>query len=294
MRARLHDDAAASVAVHLFDDVAQDLLAITLRVVLILLTHTVDDAARGEVRAFDDLRELLRFNDDACSGHVHLSLLKDGVQVTHWQLRIGDLWSVPAVELAPRHARGGVIVTSDDGRAATATTVVRFLAQGKRVLAVDPFYFGESKLAKRDFLFALLVAAVGQRPLGIQAGQLASIARWWNAQHGGQEVAMVAEGPRSCTMALVAAAMETQRVNSVQLHRSLGSLRQVIEQNWAANKAPEMFCFGLLENYDILHLAALVTPRPITFHRPSDRARAELMPLEHWYAAFGLEHDPLP
>ena len=57
------------------------------------------------------------------------------------------------------------------------------LDEGHRVLAVDPFYIGESKIPSRDFLFALLVGAVGERPVGIQASQLAAIARWSKQQH---------------------------------------------------------------------------------------------------------------
>ena len=32
-------------------------------------------------------------------------------------------------------------------------------------MAIDPFYFGESKISTHDFLYSILVAAVGERPL---------------------------------------------------------------------------------------------------------------------------------
>ena len=57
---------------------------------------------------------------------------------------------------------------------------ISLLDSGKRVLAVDPFYFGESGLGKRAYLFGLLVSAVGERPLGIQTAQLSAICRWWS------------------------------------------------------------------------------------------------------------------
>ena len=38
------------------------------------------------------------------------------------------------------------------------------------MIAIDPFYFGECRIETRDYLYALLVSALGERPLGMQAG----------------------------------------------------------------------------------------------------------------------------
>jgi len=131
------------------------------------------------------------------------------------------------------------------------------------VVAVDPFYFSESRIPARDYLFALLVAAVGERPLGLQASQLMAAARWLQAGRKAGRVTLVAWGPRSSTFALVAAALEPKAVAGVELHGALGSLREVLERNWAVDKQPEMFCFGLLEAFDMPQLTALVRPRPV-------------------------------
>ena len=135
------------------------------------------------------------------------------------------------------------------------------------MLAVDPFYFGESKIPARDYLFALLVAGVGERPLGLQASQLAAAARWLQGERKAGPVTLVAYGPRSSTFALIAAALEPKAVAGVELHGALGSLKEVIEKNWSVDKQPEMFCFGLLEAFDIKQIAALVSPRPVSFAR---------------------------
>ncbi|HEX8202738.1 MAG TPA: hypothetical protein VF590_19835, partial [Isosphaeraceae bacterium] len=149
------------------------------------------------------------------------------------------------------------------------------LARGLRVVAVDPFYIGEPRFKERDYLFALLLGAVGDRPLGVPAGQLAAVARW--ARHEGDgPVTLVAVGPRTSTMALVAAALEEQAVGGLELHGPLGSLKEVIEQRREFAFAPELFCFGLLESFDVRDLAALVAPRPIAVRGASQRAKAEL------------------
>jgi hypothetical protein len=144
------------------------------------------------------------------------------------------------------------------------------LAEGNSVLAVDPFYLGESKIEKRDFLFALLVSSVGQRPLGVQAQQLQQIAKWRKTELKATAVSIHAFGPRTSLMALAAAASDTDEstIDGLALHGSLGSLREVIDQGGQVDKTPEQFCFGLLATADIPQMAALVAPRPVQFVRP--------------------------
>lgn len=241
----------------------------------------------------EKLASLTKYSHQQCVEKKVKSLEFDGVRSTFWRLRIGDTWTVPAVELIPPKANGTTIVVDDRGRAATSASVLNLLKNHQRVIAVDPFYFGESKIQQKDFLFALLVAAVGQRPLGIQASQLAATARWVQAKHPNESITLLANGPRSSTFALVAAGIETKAVAAVELHGALGSLKEMIEKNQNVQQTPEMFCFGLLEDFDILQLAALATPRPVTFNDPSDRAREELKPLDLLYERLGVDHKPI-
>ncbi len=191
---------------------------------------------------------------------------KAGIKATYWALQMGVDWTVPAVELVQGTPTITTILVADQGRRSVAIDAARLLEAGHRVVAVDPFYFGESKIAQRDFLFALLVAAVGDRPLGLQASQVAAVARWLQARGGGDRVALVARGPRTSLSALIAAGLEQEAIGSVELHESLASLTEVIENNWSVDQKPELFCFGLLEWFDIEHLAALVAPRPVITH----------------------------
>jgi hypothetical protein len=72
----------------------------------------------------------------------------------------------------------------------------------------------------------------------------------------------------------------------------LGSLKEVIERNWTVAQAPELFCFGLLESWDIKQIAALVAPRAVRFVDASDRVRQELADLGQWYRVLGSDFDP--
>jgi hypothetical protein len=128
---------------------------------------------------------------------------------------------------------------------------------------IDPFYLGENKLKTRDYLWGLFVSSVGERPLGVQASQIVAVSRWLKADRGGSGVRIVAVGPRTSLMALTAAALEPEAITGVEMHESLSSLKDIIQSDKVVNDAPEYFCFGLLEQFDLPHLKALVAPREV-------------------------------
>ena len=168
------------------------------------------------------------------------SAVADGLTIKRWRFKLNNEWTVPAVDISPGRVSSTVIVIGDQGRAVLTKEIQQLVSEGKRVLAVDPFYFGESKLSKRDYLFALLVSSIGDRPIGIQASQINAIARWLRTP-----VSIEAFGPRTSLIATVAAALESRSVNT---HEALPSLRDVIEKNMTVDKVPELFCFGLLHS----------------------------------------------
>ncbi|MDY0169186.1 MAG: acetylxylan esterase [Thermoguttaceae bacterium] len=256
------------------------------------LPAEADAAAAWQQAGRAKLRDIVRAKDYEVNAITAGDEEKDDVKATFWRLQMGGEWTVPAVELVRGEPDKTALLVTDEGRAAAAGKAAELLAAGYRVIAADPFYFGESKIAQRDFLFALLVAAVGDRPIGLQASQVAAIARWSAAKHAGP-VTVIALGTRSSAFALIAAALEEKAIGSVELHGSLGSLREVVEQNWTVNQKPELFCFGLLEAFDVKQLAALVAPRPARFMAPSERAKNELAGLAGWYQLWGIEFDPL-
>ncbi len=202
-----------------------------------------------------ELRTLTRWPEYRAEATQIAQQASEGVRITHWRLAMNGIWTVPAVELEPDAPVDTVLVIGDAGRAALSAEVQRLLQARHRVVAMDPFYFGECGMAKRDYLFALLAATVGERPLGIEAGQVAAVARWLRARHGAVRVA--AHGPRTSVVALVAAAVESDAIGAVTLVRPMRSLREAIENNLSVIQVPELFCFGLLAQFDMDGLKAL-------------------------------------
>jgi Acetyl xylan esterase (AXE1) len=257
------------------------------------LPTTKTDALKWQEENRKKLAELVRAKDYRVQATKAGGETKGDVAVTFWKLKLGDAWTVPAVELVRGQPKGTTLVIADAGRKSAAAQVDMLLATGQRVVAVDPFYFGEAKIAEKDYLFALLVAATGDRPLGIQASQVTAVARWLKAEYKDQPVTLLAIGPRTSTIALVAAALEPKGIDKMELQGSLGSLKEVIEQNQTVVAMPEMFCFGLFEAFDVKQLTALAAPRPVRFVSPTERTKTELAGLPAWYTLLGSDFDPL-
>lgn len=222
------------------------------------------------------LKQIVHFKKSQVKGTETGQKTKGNTTVTFWKLKVDQDWTVPAVEFSRGPSKSTTIVVADQGRKSLAGTVEKLLAQGENVLAIDPFYFGESKISQRDFLYGLLVAAVGERPLGIQSGQVTAIARWLRNTRSQTTVNVQSTGPRSSLYTLVAAAMEPEAISNVRLIDSMGSLKQIIEDNQSVNQAPELFCFGLLKAFDIKQIVELAGSEKVQFIDPSDRVKQEL------------------
>ena len=108
---------------------------------------------------------------------------------------------------------------------------------------------GESKTPSRGFLFALMVSTVGHRPLGIQASQISAVSSW--AKASGKPVHLHAVGPRTSLMALCAKATVRDCCDELNMTDAMSSLKEVITKDIGVNQQPELFCFGLLEHFDI-------------------------------------------
>ena len=245
------------------------------------------DAVNWQRVRRDTLRSIVRAKDYEVHGIATASEKRDDLEATFWRLQLGEDWTLPAVELVRGDARQTAIVVTDQGRAGAAADAARLLDAGYRVLAVDPVHVGECEIPQRAYLFPMLVAGVGERPLGLEASQLAAVARWSMARHPGCPVTLFARGPRTATAALVAGALEEKAIGRVEVFESLGSFKEVIEKSWTVRDKPELFCFGLLESFDVLQLAALIAPRPVQFHEPSDRVKTELAGLRAWCTLLG-------
>ena len=174
-------------------------------------------------------------------------------------LQLGADWSLPVTVLAPAGGGADCLVVGDNGRQSLAASVSPMLPAGSGVVVADIFSTGELSLPAR---YSMLLACVGERPLGIMAAQILALLNWMDSRRA---IAIEAHGPITGVAALCAAALRPRRVRSVAITGGLRSLKQLIRDSVAYEEAAPLFCFGLLEMIDIPELVALADGVPVTW-----------------------------
>lgn len=210
----------------------------------------------------EKLRAVVRFKEMNVEARQSGTDQRDGIRAVYWKLRIDGAWTVPAIEMYSGAPTATTVLLGDAGRTSLATQAREQISAGRRVIAIDPFYFGESRIAKRDFLYSMLLAGLGERPLGLLAGQIAAVARWAGTERKLGPVSVRSVGPRLSLAALVAAAADNKAIAGYRNSEAYGSLHEILKQNLTVDKTPELFCFGLLESFDIPQLEALAKRQP--------------------------------
>jgi hypothetical protein len=200
------------------------------------------------------LREIIRFDRRQCTPRRKDESKIGDIGVTSWQVRVGDEWTLPGVEFFPADARSRTIIIADRGRKDAGEIVRRQVAAGQRVLAIDLLGFGEAGIGIEPIELQM-IATVGRRPLGVQVAQLLAAADWFDEDE--VKPGLVALGPRSGVIALVAAAVEPEIFAEVELRDSWSSLKEFISRDMELKDAPELGCFGLLHEFDLAQLEML-------------------------------------
>ncbi|MCA9038798.1 MAG: acetylxylan esterase [Planctomycetaceae bacterium] len=203
------------------------------------------------------LAEIIRFHDYPCTATQVEETTIEGQSAVYWHLKMGAEWTVPVIEFKPENPSGTVLMLSESGSTSLAEQVKSNLDKGERVLVIDPFYYGHSKVSQRPELYALLTASVGERTLGLQASQLMGAVKWARETASNDQLRIQAGGPRSALSALVTRALAPALVNEVEAPQAFGSLKEIINNNMQVHQAPELFCFGLLQKFDIDDLKRL-------------------------------------
>ncbi len=193
------------------------------------------------------------------------------LQITMHRLRIGDDWTLPAVGVAcdATEPKATTILIADAGRAGAEAAVMRLLADGTRVIALDVHLLGSAVPPGVPVWQAcLLVSTVGERPLGVAAAQLLAAASAVKRERPHHVVTLAGLGRTAGIVALVAAALDPGDVDAVVAEDIPPTLKLLIADNVEYTACPHLFCFGLLERFDVRELVAMAMPRRVSL-RPS-------------------------
>ncbi len=165
------------------------------------------------------------------------------------------------------------IVLNDKGRKAAAAEVSDRVNRDEQVLALDLLFTGDAwknASAWQDnnpASLAEVLDGIGERPLGLEAGQLVEIAHWLRNVAGVPKVRLEATGIRDQVIAAVAAALEPDLFSEVVVHEGMPSLNFLLEAPITFEDAPDLFCLDLLKDFDLDRLAAMAAPVKVTVER---------------------------
>jgi hypothetical protein len=158
------------------------------------------------------------------------------------------------------------IVLNDHGKASAATQlwdrvpeVADRMERGEQVLVVDLLFTGDAA-PDQPQLFTEMLAATGERPLGMEAAQLIGLTHWAQTKWAPPAIRLENTGIRTQVISLVAAALEPNIFSDVVNYGGMHSLGYLLEAPVPYEAAPELFCLDLYKEFDIDSLKILAKP----------------------------------
>ncbi len=211
--------------------------------------------------AVERLESVLRYRAFPVEDVVEVSSkISSGVRETcrHYRLRKG--WVLPVAVSSPltqAQANGKThVILTDEGMSGVASLVEETLRKGSTALAVEVIMQGACGLGKAPHQWTMMLSSSGGRMLGLQVAQLAAVMD----QVETPGLGVVASGPVSSVIALMAAIMSDREVDEIVVYKGLDSLRRLIDEPGRYETMSSLFCFGLLTSFDIEDLVTLAHP----------------------------------
>jgi hypothetical protein len=157
-----------------------------------------------------------------------------------------------------------MLILNGAGKSKSSPAVQSALDAGRHVFVADLFGFGEQVIedGTYHYLFMECVAAAGDRPLGISTAQLIALLKWIRGSRSStknHKVSITAQGLSCSLIALCAAALSPASIDNMNVFLP-DSLRRLIDWQVEYVHEPVMFCFGLLEQFDIEDLMVMSQP----------------------------------
>jgi hypothetical protein len=153
------------------------------------------------------------------------------------------------------------IVLNDKGKQTVGADVFERLFRGEQVLVVDLLFFGDAEPPRPGTgSFMRLLYTLGERPIGVQSGQLEGLASWLRSKRGASSVRLDVDGLRTQAIALVTAALNPEAFREVTIRNGISSFGHLLQTPVLYTTAPELFCLDLYRKFDLDRIEALCGP----------------------------------
>jgi len=246
------------------------------------VTRTPVPASQSELPAWstsqrEKLREVVRYRPVTVSHARRVNNTHhDQVVSLSYVFEMSNGLSATAVWLKEAQVPDGApltIVLNDKGKKAAGTElqdrvnrVAYLMERGEQVLVVDWLGTGDAAPDKSSHLLAEMLAATGERPLGMQAAQVVALTQWAQGNLAPRQSRLEGTGIRSQVVSLVAAALEPKLFTQLELHGGMKSLSYLLEKPVEYAEAPDLFCLDLYKYFDIDRIALLAKPAEVIQH----------------------------
>ena len=209
------------------------------------------------------LTEVVRYKPVSVSDAAAISATKDkGVESLEYRFDLNN--NLPAAGswlkaiAIPSNARITVVL-NDKGKKFATDDVVNRVNRGDQVLSLDLLFTGDSSTESipRAWAYPEMLAAEGDRPLGMEAAQLLALAHWIEKHAGTQAIRLESRGIRTQIVALVASAIEPGLFSEVVIHDGIRSLGYLLTAPVHYEDAADLFCLDLYKDFDLDEMAAL-------------------------------------
>jgi dienelactone hydrolase len=206
----------------------------------------------------------------------------NAVESVSYRLRFSNGLSATGVWLKTFPGRAGTpltIVLDDKGKKAAHTEVwdrlpevAARMQRGEQVLVLDLLFTGDAAPEPPSFLFPEMLAAAGNRPLGMEAAQLIAVGNWASALWKAPSVRVEANGLRSQVEALVASALSPREFSEVAVQGGMRSLQFLLDKPVEYTDHADLFCLELYKYFDLDRLILLAGPTPVHEHGYAEEA----------------------
>jgi dienelactone hydrolase len=223
------------------------------------------DIRRGPATR-ERLAEIVRYREVQARPWTLDNSKNKGLETISSRVDFSNGLSATAVWLKPLDAARVNRVTmllNDKGKKDSADLASERINRGEGVLAADLVFSGDSVPERGSAAFAQLLATTGDRPLGIESGQLIALAGMARTLSGAQALRLETAGFRSQVVGLVAAALKPGLFSEVVVHEGQKSLRHLLDAPVEYQSAPDLFCLDLFKEFDLDRIAELAAPAAV-------------------------------
>ena len=220
----------------------------------------------------EKLKSVLHYSEVSIVAPWRLvSTKRPSLQAFSYQFEFSNSLGATGIWVAGNHLAPDApltIVLNDKGYKASAQIVAERVNRGEQVLALDPIFFGASSPDETDPAYwELLLTGSGERPLGIEVGQLLAIAKFFASAQS--KIRVETAGIRAQTVGLAAAGMEPALFSGVYAHDGMNSFEYLLDAPVPYRTAPDLFCLDLFKYFDLDRLAAMASGVKIESAKPA-------------------------